>query len=227
MKAGTGGAGMSLEAERIAMLRAIFDCTERVAANLNRLGAWATVRRHEFLLHQGDDHHQCHIVMSGSADIKVLGHEGQYIQIATVEPGEIFGAYPKPGPVRADVQAQNAMELVSLDAIHMSRIALEYSEIGAGLARIFAGQLGNVLGRFAARVTLTATGRVYSHLLEMIDSQGKIGPAPVVAALAVQAQTTRETASRAISALERRGIMHRGVDNWVIVSPRLLEDLVI
>jgi CRP-like cAMP-binding protein len=218
---------MSLEAERIAMLRAIFDCTETVASSLNRLGMWTTARRHEFLLHQGDHHHQCHIVMSGSADIKALGREGQYVQIATVEPGEIFGSYPEPRPVRADVQARDAMELVSLDAVQLSQFAQACSEAGAGLARIFATQLGNVIDRFAARVTLTATGRVYSCLLKMLDSEGEVGPAPVVAALAVQAQTTRETASRAIGALERRGIMKRGADKWIVVSPRLLEDLVI
>jgi CRP-like cAMP-binding protein len=221
------GAGMSLEAERIAMLQAIFDCTEAAASSLNELGVWTTARRHEFLLHQGDHHGQCHIVMSGSADIKALGREGQYVQIATVEPGEIFGSYPDACPVRADVQARDAMELVSLDSVQLSRFAHACSEAGAGLARIFAAQLGNIIDRFAARVTLTATGRVYSCLLKMLDSEGQIGPAPIVAALAVQAQTTRETASRAIGALERRGIIRRDANKWTVVSPRLLEELVV
>lgn len=218
---------MSLESERIAVLQAILDCTDDVASRLNRLATWTNARRHQFLLHQGDDHRQCYIVVSGSADIKTLGREGQYIQIATVEPGEIFGTYPEPGPVRADVQAQNAMELVSLDAVQLSHVALDCSEIGAGLARIFARQLGNILDRFADRVTLTANGRVYSQLLELIEPDGTISRVPAVAALAVRAQTTRETASRAISALERRGIMRRDEGCWVISSPRLLEDLVI
>ena len=218
---------MASSTERVAVLQAILACAENVATHLERLSNWSTVERRQILLHQGDHHRQCHLVISGSADIRVLGREGQYIQIATVEPGEIFGAYPEPGPVRADVRAQNAMELVSLDTAHLARIALDHAEIGAGLARIFAGQLGNVLDRFAARVTLTANGRVYAHLLGLVGADGTIAGAPAVAALAVQAQTTRETASRAISALERRGIMHRQADGWVIASPRLLEELVI
>jgi len=222
-----GKPGGAVEAERIAMLRATFDCGEAVARSLDRLGVWRTAARHEFLLHQGDVHHHCHIVMSGSADIKALGSEGQCVQIATVEPGEIFGAYPEPGEARADVQARNAMELVSLDTARLARATLDYAEAGAGLARIFARQLGNVLDRFAARVTLTATGRVYSCLLARIDRHGTIHPCPVVAALAVEAQTTRETASRAVSALERRGILRRDGDDWLVTSPRLLEELVI
>src|SRR4029079_10464142 len=99
--------------------------------------------------------------------------------------------------------------------------------VGAGLARIFAGQLANVLDRFAARVTLTATGRVYSQLLEAIDERGTIDKIPSVTMLAIRAQTTRETASRAISALERRGILRREARAWIIASPRMLEDLAI
>lgn len=218
---------MPTRSERIAVLQAIFDCTEPVACDLERSAAWQSVRRQEFLLHHGDHHHHCHIVISGSADIRARGYDGQDIQIATVEPGEIFGTYPEPRRVEANVQARNAMEYLSIDSARLSRVALAYAEIGAGLARIFARQFGNVLDRFAARVTLTATGRVYAQLLRLSDEDGVVGSAPAVAALAVQAQTTRETASRAISALERRGILRRDGEDWVIVSRRLLEDSVI
>lgn len=215
------------EQDRAAILCAIFGCDQIVASELNRLAIWTGAGRRQLLLHQGDAHGQCHIVISGSADIKALGSEGQYVQIATVEPGEIFGCYPAPGEVKADVQAQSAIAFISLDAVQLSRLALSSRQIGAGLASIFAGQLASVLDRFAARVTLTAAGRVYSRLLSLLDSGGAIRPVPAVAALAVQAQTTRETASRAISALERRGIMRRDADTWTVTSPRLLEELVI
>lgn len=165
--------------------------------------------------------------MSGSADIAALGPEGQYVQIATIEPGEIFGAYPRPCEVRADVRARSVMELVSFNAIQLSQLASTCAGAGAGLAGVFAKQLENMLDRYAARVTLTATGRVYSCLLRVMDANGAICPAPVVAALALRAQTTRETASRALSALERRGIMRRQARSWVITSPRLLEELAV
>ena len=218
---------MPLNSERTAVLQAIFGCAETVATRLGQLAVWTSAHARQILLRQGDQHQRCHIVISGSADIRVVGHEGQCIQIATVEPGEIFGSYPGSAEVRAEVQAQKAMELVSLEAGQLARLALECSEVGAGLARIFAGQLANVLDRFASRVTLTATGRVYAQLLELIDERGAIGKAPSVTMLAIRAQTTRETASRAVSALERRGILRREADAWIIVSPRMLEDLVI
>jgi CRP-like cAMP-binding protein len=52
-------------------------------------------------------------------------------------------------------------------------------------------------------------------------------PPPIVAALALKAQTTRETASRAMSDLRRRGIIQRDKDRLEIISRPLLEALVI
>jgi len=212
--------------ERIAMLCAIFACSDAVAQEFARLVQWSRVARREVVAHQGDLAHHCHVVVSGSADVKVLGSEGQYVQIATVEPGEIFGSYPEPVRNRADILAREALELVSIEASRLAELARRHAEVGAGLSTIFARQLGNVLDRFAARVTLTANGRVYGLLLTMSGTDRRIAPAPVVAALALQAQTTRETASRAINMLERRGILERDAECWTILAPRMLEELV-
>jgi CRP/FNR family cyclic AMP-dependent transcriptional regulator len=215
------------QGERAAVLQSVLECTDEVGALLGRIATSRTALRRQILLHQGDHERQCHIVVAGSADIRVLGREGQHVQVATVEPGEIFGAYPEPAVARADIQARDAIELISFDAPQLARLAQAHSDIGAGLARIFSSQLGNVLDHFAARVTLTAVGRVYSYLLSTIDRGGRLPQIPSVSAIAVRAQTTRETASRAISALERRGIVRREADAWVVTSPRMLEELIV
>ena len=49
----------------------------------------------------------------------------------------------------------------------------------------------------------------------------------MISALALSAQTTRETGSRAINALERRGIIRRDDNQLEILSRSLLEELVI
>jgi len=69
-------------------------------------------------------------------------------------------------------------------------------------------------------------GRVYAELLRRADDENRISPAPIIAALAVSVQTTRETASRAISKLEHRGIIGRSKDHWEIIAPRQLEDMI-
>lgn len=217
---------MSGEQERIAILRAVLNCTESSASMMFPLVTWSKVDRDETILHQGDEQRHCHFVISGTANIKALGREGQYVQLATVETGEIIGSYPEGSTAKADVRAQTRLELASIEISRLAEITFDQAEIGAGVARIFARQLGNVMDRLALRVTLTASGRVYSQLLRLADDHFAIAPVPIVSALAVEAQTTRETASRAISALERRGILERDEDRWTIVAPRMLEEMI-
>lgn len=79
----------------------------------------------------------------------------------------------------------------------------------------------------AARIELSATGRFYRALLQLGDADGLIKPARLIASLAVSVHTTRETASRALAALTRRGIVERQEDALQIVSRRMLEELAI
>lgn len=217
---------MKDRATRIAVLDAIFACGEQAAADMLHLARWEQSERGDPVLHQGADCNSCHFVISGTADVKLLGAEGQYHQIATVEAGEAFGAYPESAAMTADVLSRGALEYVALDASALFALAKEQAGLGAKLSCIFAGQLRLVMDRFASRLTLSANGRVYDRLMMLCGDDRRIAPVPVVAALAVQAQTTRETASRAISALERRGILQRSGDHWEVASPRMLEELI-
>jgi predicted transcriptional regulator len=64
-------------------------------------------------------------------------------------------------------------------------------------------------------------------LLRLADDDNCICPAPTVTALAMSVNTTRETASRTITALERRGIIRREGQILTIQAPRMLEEMVI
>jgi CRP/FNR family transcriptional regulator, cyclic AMP receptor protein len=217
---------MSPGADRLSIIQALFSCSEEIAPLIAAQARWQQFARHHVLIHQGDFHDKCHLVVDGSVGISVIDRDGTFLQIATVEPGEIFGAYPEACQVNLEVYAQQPLELLSFNTAYLARIALDHSQIGAGLARIFARQLNNTLSGYASHVTLSATGRVYQLLLSSIDSTGVVTNPPKVAALAVRAQTTRETASRALSVLERRGILQREASFWKVTAPRLLENLI-
>jgi DNA-binding GntR family transcriptional regulator len=81
----------------------------------------------------------------------------------------------------------------------------------------------------AERTTLSAAGRVHAELLRLarLGDGHSVRPVPVLAALAVRVHSTRETVSRAINALERRGIVRRDADALVIVAPHRLEELIV
>jgi CRP-like cAMP-binding protein len=100
-------------------------------------------------------------------------------------------------------------------------------DVATGVANLLARQLDLVLDRMAARIGLSATGRFYRALLQLADSDGLIQPAPVIAALALSVHTTRETASRALASVVRRGIVERQAEGLHIVSRRMLEELIV
>jgi DNA-binding MarR family transcriptional regulator len=79
------------------------------------------------------------------------------------------------------------------------------------------------------RAALSAVARVYAELLREARRAPdlRISPAPVLSELALRVSTTRETASRAVNALERRGIIHRDTVSLTIVAPRALEELIV
>ena len=213
--------------DRIAVLCSVFACPDEAASALDRATRWHRYAPRDVVAHQGDLANACHLVLGGAIDVKVLGAEGQYSQIASVEPGELFGQFPQTEEERADLVARGSLEMLSIETATLNRIAETEPLLGRALARLFSRQLGNVLDRLAARVTLSANGRVFAKLLELSDEEQRIAPVPVVAALAVEAGTARETASRAISTLERRGIIRRDANAWTLLAPRMLEDMIL
>jgi CRP-like cAMP-binding protein len=139
----------------------------------------------------------------------------------------VFGAYPAETVYRANMTAVGQTRLLSIPTRKLRVLAAEDGEIANGIAELLARQLDLVLDRMAARIGLSATGRFYRALLMLADDEGAIRPAPVVAAMALSVHTTRETGSRALAALLRRGIAERLPDGLRIVSRRMLEDLVV
>ncbi|RDC58955.1 hypothetical protein HME9302_00131 [Alteripontixanthobacter maritimus] len=219
---------MTDAADRHAVLRSIFACDDAIAEAIEPAVSWKQHAPGTILARQGEAQSACIMVVSGSAAMKTLGADGQEFQLATVEPGEIFGSYPAGQTARAEISCSVPTEVLRIDSVRLAALAGEHAPVGSGLAAMFARQFESVLDRFALRMTLTATGRVYARLAELADESGALNPAPVIAALAVEAQTTRETASRAVSALERRGILERPTPKtWRILSLRMLDELTV
>ena len=184
-------------------------------------------RHKDILAHQGDLGSTLWIVLAGRAQLQIIGIDGQIKLLASHGPGELFGAFPNERIVISDVVVQNRLSVLEIPTANMTRLLKEEARIGSGLSKILGRQYNAMLDRMAARITLTANGRVYAELLHEAGEDGTISPPPVISALALSAQTTRETGSRAINALERRGIIRRNDEQLEILSRSLLEELVI
>ncbi|MEP0392497.1 MAG: Crp/Fnr family transcriptional regulator [Erythrobacter sp.] len=180
-----------------------------------------------FLAHQGEECSKFWLILDGTVQFRAISFEGQNTVISSFGPGELIGAYSCPKAFNFDICVLSPMTALEVSATTLSELVTGHSDIGAGLSRIYAGQLDVVLDRFSSRVSLSAVGRFYKELLRATEGRDTVSPPPVIASLALIAQTTRETGSRALGNLERRGIVERGHDYLKIVSRGMLEDLVV
>ncbi|MFQ5346696.1 MAG: Crp/Fnr family transcriptional regulator [Rhodothalassiaceae bacterium] len=215
------------EDDRIAALAAVFACPQALARRLDAKMALQRFPHQGIVAHQGDEIRHCWLVIEGGAARRCLGADGQIGQLVMHGPGEMFGAFPEPVRNRADIVASGALTTLRIASADLAALARAHAGLGAGLAATFARQFDFVLDRMAARTTLSAAGRVYAELLRLAGAEGRITPPPVLTALALSVQTTRETASRAVAVLERRGIVRRDEESLIVVSRRLLEELVV
>lgn len=212
--------------EQIEAIGAIFRCGRSSAESLSRVLIPQLLGAKEIIAHQGEPSQYCWLVIDGAIRIETFGLEGQRQQLAQHGPGEFFGAYPAPTVHRAEIGTLAESTLLRAEAAKIAELVAADAEIGAGMARLLARQLDRALDRMVARTTYSAAGRVYAELLALADGRERIAPPPRVTTLALSANTTRETASRAIAALIRRGIISRDEGQLVIHAPRMLHELV-
>ncbi|WP_447728311.1 Crp/Fnr family transcriptional regulator [Sphingomonas koreensis] len=218
---------MEGDAYLCAALAAILSCGDEVAAMLSAQARVRLVKRREIVACQGELLSSMWLVIDGRIKIESSSSSGRSSQLALCGPGDWIGQYAQPAIAPTDILAAEASTLLAFASGDLPRLAASHPQLGATLAASFARQLESLTAKLDARSTLTARGRICSELLRRAGDGLAITPSPVVAELAHTAQTTRETASRTIAELERRGIVIRTAASLSISSPRLLSDLVI
>ena len=215
------------QTEQLSLIAACFGCSAGSAKLLSDQMVERQFAAGTNIALCGDLSSLLYLVIEGSVVAEIYGVDGQQAQLTRHGPGEIFGAYPQPALHRADFRATSNTRLLLIPAQTLAMLAHAHGDIGSGIAGLLARQLDLLLDRMAARIGLSASGRFHKALLQLADADGEIRPPPVISALALSVHTTRETGSRALAALLRRGIVQRNDDHLLIVSRRMLEEMVV
>jgi CRP/FNR family cyclic AMP-dependent transcriptional regulator len=223
-------AGAEQETEQI--VARVFGCPAEVARQLLGRGRFRAYERHAVVVRQGDRLSFAWLVIDGRAHALLYSADGQTVFLQDYGPGDLFGALGElDRPVQeADVVAAAALATLIFDGGELVLVAERHGCIGLALSRMLLRRLRQTTSRMYERAALTAVGRVYAELLRLgrdAAAAMTIRPAPILSELALRVATTRETASRAVNALERRGIIRRDGEALVIVAPRRLEELVL
>jgi CRP/FNR family cyclic AMP-dependent transcriptional regulator len=214
-----------------AFLRETFGCTEEIAGHIFVRGSVRAFAPHAAIVRQGEKAAAAYLLIQGRAHALLYSLEGHVVLLCEYRPGDLFGALGEldPAPEEAEIVAVETARSFVLKSRELVALAETYGSIGLALSRLLLRQLRRANSRIYERAAVSAVGRVYAEILRLARASPglAIRPAPVLSEVAVRVSTTRETASRAVSALERRGFIRRDPGSLTVVAPQRLEELII
>ncbi|WP_417482467.1 Crp/Fnr family transcriptional regulator [Maricaulis sp.] len=184
------------------------------------------------IIAQDDQEDQVFLILDGTARVVLLSEGGQEIWLDTLKPGAIIGelAALTDRPRTSEIIAETDCELASYTATAFLALLQQYGDLGLALSRLLARRVHHTTQRMFELSALSAPGRIYAEILRMSESSqaGRtriIQPIPSLTAIALRVSTTRETVSRTISGLERRGMLRRRKNAFELVDPEHLARL--
>lgn len=219
------------DAHQRAVIMRAFGCAEELA---DVVAHKAHVRHHPpraAIVRAEDRAVQVHLVIDGHARMVAIAAEGRASVIEDYADGDLFGERGLFGEavVPHDVIAVRASRIGAFANADFLGLMAHYSAIAMAVSRILVARLDLAQRRLAEGATLSARGRICAELLRAArdGTAMTIRPAPVLARLATAVDSTRETVSRTIGDLERRGIIVREDDGLRVIAPHRLEELIV
>jgi CRP-like cAMP-binding protein len=209
----------------------VFDCSTDLAGQILRRGKVRQFAVRATIVRKGDRVSALYVVINGRAHAIVYSLDGQIVLLHEYRAGDFFGPVSPPYSAEhdADVVAVEQVSAFLLDGGALALLAEQHGCIGLALLKVMVDRLQQTASRMYEHVALSAVGRVHAELLRQARQNADLAirPAPVLSDLALRVSTTRETASRSVNALERRGIIRREADALIVIAPHRLEELIL
>lgn len=211
---------------QLAIIAAAFGCGEALAHTIGELGRGGRHGRGQ-VLYPLPDRQETSLLLEGLAQEAAYGREGSVLVLHQFGPGEFYGELINQGG-EIQVEALSDGRALHYGGDTMLRLMESYGGVAMAIARHLARRLAIIRQRMVETTLLTATGRICAELLRLSrqSEDGVIRPLPVLAELAQRVQSTRETASRTVSQLERRGIVQRCDGGLAVIAPHRLEEMI-
>ena len=173
------------------------------------------------------------LLLQGRARVVLLSENGQEIWLDAFESGAVFGesAALTGSPRISGIVAETDCDLAVFEGSAFFGLVRRHGEIGLALSRLLARRVQHTTQRMFELSALSAPGRIYAELLRMSRPVGTDGtarviePAPSMKELALRVNSTRETASRTINDLQRKGLLKKLTSRIELVDPDQLDRL--
>ena len=131
-------------------------------------------------------------------------------------------------PPPFEIVAETDVSALFISAHTMEEILQDDVNLGVEIARDLADRLDQMTHRLIEAYTLSAKGRIcaeltrLSRVIGIAPDKRIIRPNPVFVELAERVNSTRETVSRTVSELQKRGILAREPGAIIIKEPERL-----
>jgi CRP/FNR family transcriptional regulator, cyclic AMP receptor protein len=220
--------------DRLAVIAAAFGCDGQVAATIDSHAQYLTHGAQTTILLKGDDSEHACLLLAGRAQAVSYSVSGQMILLFTYGPGDLFGESAALGGAVGAVAGNEVVATAASEVGHFTNTIFiglieRYGAVALAVSRLLTRRLGQTTRRMIEASTLSTVGRIHTELLRQARQQPDltIRPIPVMSEFALLVQSTRETVSRAINQLEKRGIIRREAGGLTLVAPHRLEDEII
>jgi CRP/FNR family transcriptional regulator/CRP/FNR family cyclic AMP-dependent transcriptional regulator len=204
--------------ERRELLRRIHlfaDLTDRESDTILDLMREKSVAKGTAVFHQNDAGGGLYLILAGAVKISRTGRDGRDVTVAMLHEGNFFGEMSllDGQPRSASATAAESTRLLVLDREHFQRYVLTQARIMAKLLR----ELSKRLRAADQTIENLALGSVADRLVCLIghlgrrnpikDGAGVIERAPTHQELAEMVGSSRETVTRTLAAMEKRGLI--------------------
>lgn len=211
----------------LAPFRSAFGCGDGLARTIAALSRQSSHARGLQLWPHGEAT-ETSLLLRGQAQEVAYGREGAMLVLLPLGPGDFYGSLAGSGDSEAQVEATSDGTGAHFGDGAVVRLMESYSCVGVAIARHLSNRLATMRRRMVEAALLSATGRIAAELLRRsaAGQDRTIRPVPVFSELATAVRSTRETVSRTVSQLEKRGVLMRVEGGLKVVAPHRLEELV-
>jgi CRP-like cAMP-binding protein len=195
---------------------------------------WKTWAPGEQIIDRETESNDVFFVTGGTARVVNYGLTGREVSFDDIPAGGSFGelAAIDGGKRSANVVAVDDTTTAILPARSFLELLNEHPLVAMAILKRLARIVRASTGRIMDLSTLGAQNRIYAELLRLARSAGVQGnegilrPIPVHSDIAARVSTTRETVARVLSDLQRKHLVRREKDAFVIADMARLSEMV-
>lgn len=181
---------------------------------------------------QGEATQKIGYVLSGRAKAVAFSENGEATWVGYFQIGDFFGhtALLSENPPPFEIIAETDVKVLFVTADIMKQLLTAQDSLSLEIAQDLAARLDQMTHRLIEAFTLSAKGRICAELARLSRVIGIapdtriIRPNPVFVELAERVNSTRETVSRTVSDLQKRGILAREPGAIIIKNPDRLRE---